>query len=450
MVWRLKTSRSNTRIFLVGVVVVSILLIWFFIASFDQPKITVNWSDERQTIDGFGAATASVNPRLSSSLMDFFYTSSGIGLHFLRVRLLPDNPTCQDYGWTCLTASGATTSLIDYQNALAATQRGAVVWATEWDPPSSMCPNGTFVGSATNMATLAADQADFVKVMTGTYGIPIYAISPQNEPEFGKNGCIWTPQQIHDYVPYLSSALSAAGYRSTKIMVAESSEWGDFTHYTNVAMNDSTVAQNIGILASHGYQDSYAPESWSNFTSQRIWETEVSDFHTYDGSMTSGLTYATDVYNALAVPRVNAYHFWSLSGYNFSDNEGLTDSKGNPAKRAYTIGNFSKFVLPGWTRVGVMNSTRLLVSAYKGPSGGATIVVINRGSTVTNQAFSVGTLMGSSVVPWITSSNLNLQAQSVVAISSGSFTYTIPRKSVVSFASSIPVSAKGKSTGSPQ
>jgi glucuronoarabinoxylan endo-1,4-beta-xylanase len=122
-----------------------------------------------------------------------------------------------------------------------------------------------------------------------------------------------------------------------------------------------------------------------------------------------------------------------------NDNEGLTDNTGvNIPKRTYAIGNFSKFVHPGWTRVDVTNSTRLLVSAYKGPSGGESIVVVNRGSAVNNQAFTVGATMGSSVVPWITSSTQNLQAQMPVSVSSGSFTYTIPANSVVSFASSTP------------
>ena len=121
----------------------------------------------------------------------------------------------------------------------------------------------------------------------------------------------------------------------------------------------------------------------------------------YDGSMTSGLTYARQIHNSLTAANVNSWHYWSLSGILLKDNEGLTDSNGKPAKRAYTLGNFSKFVPPGWTRVDVTNNTGLLVSAYQGPSGGAAIVVVNSGSAIPNQAFSAGTTMGTSVVPWI-------------------------------------------------
>jgi len=119
----------------------------------------------------------------------------------------------------------------------------------------------------------------------------------------------------------------------------------------------------------------------------------------------------------------------------FQDNEGLTDSFGHPAKRAYTFGNYSKFVLPGWMRVDVANNTGLLVSAYKGSDTGAAIVVVNSGPSVVNQQFNVDASMGASVVPWITSGKLSLKANAAVPVSSGSFTYVIPGQSVVTFAS---------------
>jgi glucuronoarabinoxylan endo-1,4-beta-xylanase len=410
----------------------------------DQGPISVNWSSTHQTIDGFGAATAGVNPQLSPALMDFFYTDKGIHLHFIRVEIWPSLADCEfslEPG-ECVTSSHATISKMDLANAQAAVARGALVWGTEWTPPASMKSNGRlsggpFIGGVTNFTNLANLQTTFVTLLTGTYGIPVYALSPQNEPDVSVDygSCTWTPQQFHDYVPYLAKALGNAGYGSVKIVIAEQSHWD--SSYSATAMNDSTVASDIGILAAHDYDGRGSTHlSWNNFTTQHVWETEVSDSGTYDGSMTSGLAYAKEIHAALTEANVNSWHYWSLSGISFKDNEGLTDSSGHPAKRAYAFGNFSKFILPGWTRVGVTNSTGLLVSAYKGPNGGAAIVVVNSGPAMTNQAFSVGTTMGPSVVPWVTSSRLSLQAQTTVPVSSGSFAYTIPANSVVTFASS--------------
>jgi len=75
-----------------------------------------------------------------------------------------------------------------------------------------------------------------------------------------------------------------------------------------------------------------------------------------------------------------------------------------------------------------------LVSAFKGRTGGTAIVVVNNGAAVKNQVFSVGSTMSTSVVPWVTSSAQNLQRQANVSVSSGSFTYTIPADSEVTFA----------------
>ncbi len=421
----------------------------------DDAQITVNWSSIRQTIDGFGAATAAVNPQLSSALMDFFYTDNGIHLTFIRVEIWPDVAECEASlaPGECVASSKATISKMDLANAQAAVARGALVWGTEWSPPGSMKSNGdflkggSFIGGTKHFANLASIETSFITLLTGIYRIPVYAISPQNEPDVsvGYPSCTWTAQQFHDYVPYLAKALSNAGYNSTKIVIAEPSAW--VNTYATAAMNDATVAADVGILAAHGYGGCCgAPLSWSNFTKQHIWETEVSDSDSYDGSMISGVIYAKEIHGALTTANANSWQYWSLSGISFTDNEGLTDSHGNPAKRAYTLGNFSKFILPGWTRVGVTNSTALLVSAYKGPNGGAAIVVVNSASAATTQAFSVGTTMGTGVVPWITSDELSLQAQTAVAVSSGSFTYTIPANSVVTFAPSAPASAKVQSS----
>ena len=410
----------------------------------DQNTITINWTSPRQTIDGFGASTAGVNPRLSSKMMDFFYTDKGIHLSLIRMTIWPGVADCEaslERGM-CVALPSATISKNDVANAQAAVARGALVWAAEWSPPGSMKSNGQYgtggalIGNAANFAELARLQTSFLNLLSKTYGIPLYALSPQNEPDVSTTyaSCTWTPQQLHDYVPYLAQALKSAGYGSVKLMIAEEGIWGN--SYSAAAMNDPAVASKISILAAHEYKGVLAaPLSWNNFTTQHVWETEVSDFGAYDDSMTSGLIYARMIHGALTSANVNAWHYWSLSGILFQDNEGLTDSFGHPAKRAYTLGNYSKFVLPGWTRVDVANTTGLLVSAYEDPHSGAAIVVVNSGPAVANQQFNVGELMGASVVPWITSRKFSLQAQAPVPVSSGSFTYRIPENSVVTFAS---------------
>jgi glucuronoarabinoxylan endo-1,4-beta-xylanase len=410
--------------------------------------ITVDWTSAHQTIDGFGASSGGNVPKLTSAQMDFFYTDVGIHLTFIRLDIYPDLADCnanEGSGNCVKVSSGATLAAADLANAQAAVARGARVWASEWSPPGSMKSNGNFLAGGTmkngpgnaNFTELAEIQTSFVTLMTGTYGIPIYAVSVQNEPDQSKSypSCTWTAQQIHDYVPYLSAALATAGYGSTKIMIAEPGTWENT--YATTAMNDAAVAAKVGILAAHGYGSRAARLFYNNTTNQHQWQTEVSDFRAYDGSIGSGLTYATILHDWLTIAGVNSWQYWLLSGQDqFTDNEGLAGPGGELATRAYTFGNFSRFVKPGWTVVGVSNPTRLLVSAYKSPTSGAAIVVVNNGSKVSRQVFLVGTMMGSSVIPWVTSSSANLVPQTPVAVSSGSFSYTIPASSVVTFSTS--------------
>ena len=277
------------------------------------------------------------------------------------------------------------------------------------------------------------------------YGVPIYAISPQNEPDISMSypSCTWTAAQFDSFIPVLSSALSTAGYGSVKIMFPENSSWSTtYDGFTATTMGDSGAAPDVGILAQHGYGvTSPAQANTYSGYSPHVWMTEDGDDTSpnYTGTMADALAWAQTIHNYLATAQVNAWIWWYLSDLpccgNGTDNSALTDSNGNIPMRAYVTGNWSKFVRPGWHRVGVTNSGGLLVTAFQSPDNllSAIVVVNSSGSSVSNQAFSVGTALGAAVTPWLTSSTQNLVAQSPVAVSSGTLTYTIPADSVVTF-----------------
>ena len=134
------------------------------------------------------------------------------------------------------------------------------------------------------------------------------------------------------------------------------------------------------------------PLSFGNDTGQHAWETEVSDSKNYDGTITSALNYASQIHYYLANAQANYWGYWLLDANSgFTDNSALTDKNSNIAKRAYAIGNWSRFVLPGWHMVPVSNSTSLLVTAFINPAGNAgTVVAVNNGSSPVSVTFSVG------------------------------------------------------------
>jgi hypothetical protein len=247
---------------------------------------------------------------------------------------------------------------------------------------------------------------------------------------------VWTPQQIQDFATNLYSALVASNVASTKILLAEDENWQ--TNYYFTAMNDPAVATNVGIVACHNYDGTppggipaALPKSAN--TNAALWETEVSTFDAFDGSITNAMYWANRIHLFMTAAQANAFHYWWLSPAG-SDNEGLTDNSGNPAKRMYVLGNYSRFVRPGYYRIGVSNNAFTSISAYKDTNSGSfAIVAINSGFTTVTQIFNLTNFTASSVTPWITSGTLSLASQSAVAVTNSAFTYALPALSVVTF-----------------
>lgn len=441
----------------------NVILALLLAAPATAQTITINWTSPQQTIDGFGGAAFTWNSGLTSSLADFFFTQNGIGLSIVRSGVIPDYSDCAAYGaaesptFTCPSSSGATMAAGDLAVVQQAQARGVNIFlASSWSPEGAVKSNGSYLtggsltGNATNYTAYANALATFPAFLSAQGVSILYAISPQNEPDISQSypSCTWTAAQFDAFVPYLSSALSTAGYSGVKIVLPENSSWSSsYDGFAATCMNDSACGPDVGILAQHGYgSPSIVAPSTYTYQPSHVWETEVgSQSGTYTGTMSDALTWATAIHDYLAVANVNAFIWWYLSdmpnngnGTNATDNSALTDYSGNIPLRAYATGNWSKFVRPGWHRVGVTNSGSLLVTAFTDPTGLLTaIVVVNTSSSaVSSQAFSVGTTMGATATPWITSSTYSLAAQSPVAVSSGTLTYTIPADSVVTFAGS--------------
>ncbi len=384
----------------------------------------VNWKDVHQRIDGFGASSGWDSSWTVAQADMFFSTNTGIGLSLLRNRIAPGGTTVE-------------TNIMQMAQA-----RGARVWSTPWSPQASFKSNnsttngGNFL-SASNQA-YASQLAGYVVNMKNTYGVSLYAISIQNEPDASTSyeSCLWTPQQIHDFATNLYSALVASNVASTKIILAEDENWQ--TNYYSTAMNDPAVATNVGIIACHDYDGTppgIIPAALPGFanTNAALWETEVSTFDPFDGSINNAMYWANRIHLFMTAAQANAWHYWWLISDN-PDNEGLTDTSGNPAKRMYVLGNYSRFVRPGYYRIGVSNNAFTSISAYKDTnSGNFAIVAINSSFTNVTQIFNLANFTAGSVTPWITSSNLSLAGQPAVNVTNASFTYALPAVSVVTF-----------------
>jgi len=435
---------------LVLILFAALALPLMFVAWQVLPRTAViTWTDLRQVIDGFGGSCADFYQPFSTEMADFFFTPSGIGLSLLRTQVVPSSADCKSFfgrdGRVCVSvSSGATILNGELAIAQQAIARGVTVWSAPWSPPASMKTNGSFINGGAllpaDYSAWAASLAGYVTMMKSN-GVSVYALSVQNEPDITQNygSATYSSRQIHDFVPYLFSALRSARVASTKIMIAEASQWK--FDLAASAMNDATVAADVGILAAHGYGGAKvrAPKSYG----KHIWQTEQSDpSSTYNGTIADGLAWASKIHKYLTVANVNAWHCWFLSnGSKYgdgTDNSALTDINLNYPKRAYVLGQWSKFVRPGWSRIVVSYSGPLQISAFKDPQNRSfAIVAVNLRPKPTRQTFSLNGVSTKFVIPWITSTDLSLASQNPISVSGTSFTYTLPASSVTTFSGTI-------------
>jgi hypothetical protein len=111
------------------------------------------------------------------------------------------------------------------------------------------------------------------------------------------------------------------------------------------------------------------------------------------------------------------------------------DNNASTTKRLFAVGQYSRFVRPGYYRIDATNTGTALISAYKDPAAGKfAIVAINSDGSTVNQTFNLANFTTvTSVTPWITSATLDLASQTAVAVTNSAFAYTLPAQSVVTF-----------------
>jgi glucuronoarabinoxylan endo-1,4-beta-xylanase len=326
--------------------------------------------------------------------------------------------------------------------------------ASTWSPPHYMKTKTLKRLKSASYADFANFLADYVKAYQ-LVNIPIFAISPQNEPEniFSPwDVCLWLPWETVNFVnKYMRPIFNQRGLTATKIMVGESANWTVNKGFL-LLMNNK---KNMDIVASHGYT---VPDPLDNLSvtyntdpigdvpadwKKSVWISEVCSIKSFDPSMTMGLQAAICLHKFLAVKNVNASIFW-LGMVRGNSNEALicSDGLGNYqlTKAFDTLGNFSKYINAGDIRIATnsatLNST-IYVSAFKqANSEQLSIVVINASNETVrihiqlNHADSVQTL-----IPYETPPELGVRWEQKDAIqrSANQFTtYLIPQ-SVTTF-----------------
>jgi glucuronoarabinoxylan endo-1,4-beta-xylanase len=384
--------------------------------------VVVNPGTVHQHISGFGASSAWEAGYLNAAdPTTLFSTTSGAGLSLFRVRIQP--------------SPAGTTSAAEISMALAAQALGATVWATPWTPPASDKSNATTIeGTLTDPSAWAASLASYVTTMKAA-GIHLYAISAQNEPDADVTyeSCVYTATTLATFVGgSMGPALASSG---VKIMAPETQDWGDFKTFEPALAANSAAWAATSIVATHEYGGTPAAYPAIQAAGKEFWETEWYVTGAEDTTMANGLIVANEIYQALTVANMNAWHYWWFYS---SGNGGLWDTGAATwAKRLWVLGNFSRFVRPGFYRVDVAGSappSGVSVIAFDNPADNTVaIVAINTGGATSMTIFVQGSSWPAQVVPWVTSASENLTAGTAIPLTGGSFAAPLSAQSVTTF-----------------
>jgi len=390
-------------------------------ASAENLPVQIDLATQHQVIAGFGASSAWTAGSLTDAEADqFFSPDKGIGLSLLRVRITPN----------------ATTD--ELATAKKAAARGVAVWAAPWSPSADLKDNNDTINGGSLIPGMEQTWADrlagFAKGMADA-GVPLAALSAQNEPGFKANWetCIYTADQLAAFIrDNLGPALVAQGL-SIPILAPETQNWNSFPKYADAILADPASAGYVAILASHDYGSAPSLYVPAQTAGKQVWETEVYDAtKAVDPGIDSGLRVAQKIHDHLVNAEVSAWHYWWLKP-RFDDNSALTGLDGQLTRRGYVLGNWSRFVRPGFVRVEATPNPQfnVAVTAFADPvSGRLVIVAINRDTVDLEQVFSIPGTVVAAVTPWITSADLALAAAAPVPVSDSTFTVTLPKRSV--------------------
>ena len=401
--------------------------------------VVVDPTQTYQSIEGFGAAftdsaawlleTVEPPANLPGTLNDLFTRNGdGIGLSFMRIPMGASDIALSVYSFDDQAVGTTDPTLADFSIAhdrayiLPLIQQAKALnpqmklMANPWSPPgwmkdpSSMSQvsmmGGTLLMTSANETAFANYFVKYLQAYQAA-GVNIDYITLQNEPlnitssypSMGMSGTV----QLSLLQNYVLPALTANSI-STKVF-AYDHNW-DTPSYPQTVLGGLTPAQltQMAGTAWHGYGGAPGAQQLlqNQYPTLGNWETE------HSGGTWQADQFEVDMLEITQVLRNSAKSFvkWSLAlneklGPNLTQNASLggcntctpivtvNSTTGAVTKdiEFYTLGHYSKYVLPGAVRIYSNNTPAIASVAFQNPDGSMALIAYN--STTSSQTFAV-------------------------------------------------------------
>ena len=366
-------------------------------------NVTINFNTQYQQIDGFGGMNAPgwINDLTPAQATKAFGTGNGeMGLSIMRMRIAPDSN--QWYK--------------QVPTAKIAKSYGAKLLASPWSPPAYMKSNNNVNNGGklekAHYWGYTNHLMDFTNYMS-SQGAPIYALSLQNEPDWHPNyeSCDWS---AYDFVNYLNDQ----GWRldpALKILAPES--LGFNKALSDPILNNAVASNYVDIIGGHLYGVSPSNYPLALQKGKKLWMTEHytdnEDGNNWNASIDVGL----ELHQSM-VSNYSAYIWWYIRR-----SYGLMSEDGNVSKRGYIMAQFSKYIRPGYTRIGAteMPENNVYVTAYKNNAGKLVIVVVNKSGSPKALDFTLQNGTVNTLTKYSTSASMNMEYRGKSTVSNNRF-----------------------------
>lgn len=417
----------------------------------DVKSVTVDTSVEHQTIESFGASgawwaqTVGGNEKTREKVAKLLFDPvKGIGLNSYRYNI---GAGSADFG--NMSSGGITdgnrraysfeTAPGEYDwsrdaNAVWFMYKAAELGVDEIvmfcnSPLERLTKNGKAYGEAGYVSNIAPENyAEFAKYVLDVAehfkadGLPIKYVSPINEPAFewagGQEGCHYEPDEVIALLRvFVEEIGKREGLDGVEISGPEGSSWrnspsrweDDTLGLCMKIMEDEVLGQYFTSLDAHSYwsttdaKTTFARTFTRKFPNVKLRETEWCEMTTgnmkseKDLSIGSGIVLAKQVHEDLTILDCVSWSFWTAVSFGeYRDGLIYTDAQGNAVqqlpKRYYTLGNYSRFIDRGYTRVNCTSGAgNVLASAYTGTNENGedeiVIVLINDNTESVNIDF---------------------------------------------------------------
>ena len=409
----------------------------FNVATATGNIIYVDETQTYQPIEGFGAAftdsaayllnEVAQKPALATTMNDLFTrTGNGIGLSFMRTPMgasdiartqysYDDNNGVADPTLANFSVAPDTADVIPIIMQARALNPQMKLMANPWSPPGWMKTSGSMVGGALQSSMYTPFAGYFVKYLQAyaAAGINVDYISLQNEPLFvpgnypgmcmppspgGSCGAVVSPtDQTTALRDYVLPALSAASL-TTKVLVYDHN-W-DTPSYPQAVLTDPVIQASAQVAGSawHGYGGTPGAMTTNQnyFPAKGNYETEHSGGTFVTDQVKSDFEEITQVVRNYG----RAYVKWSLAlDQTLGPHDGgcgtctpivtVNNSTGAITYdiEYYTMGHFSKYVLPGALRIYSSSANGIVSAAFLNLDGSKALVAFN--DSASTQGFAV-------------------------------------------------------------